>query len=373
MLTTFDRYLLQRFAHVFSIFLVAVFGLFVVFDLFTNVDDFQKSSNDAAEAFSRIALYYTYRSSEFFEAIGPILAVVAVIVVLAMVRKSSEIHPILAAGVPTKRLLTPLLIGTVIVNGALVANQELFLPSVAHHLQAPRGRGENQYRPVEPVYDRANHLMHIDGEKLFPESRRLENATFTLPAPALAEEMTAIKAGRAVYYPNTRHLPAGWLLSNLSGEFNPDRLTEKGRKIVHTRQDSEDIFIASRVSCDQLYNRSSSHKLVSFIQLVYRIRNPSTGLTPARAQSLNLHFRVTRPLLNIAMVVAAVPLVIRRESHSLIGSMALCSLVMGGLYLFSQVSLYLGHAGLFDTDFAAWLPVIVTGGIAAAISGLTQT
>jgi len=39
--TTFDRYLLRRFWHVFGIGFFATVGLYVVFDGFTNVDAFQ--------------------------------------------------------------------------------------------------------------------------------------------------------------------------------------------------------------------------------------------------------------------------------------------------------------------------------------------
>ena len=44
MLTTFDKYLMNRLLHTFAVFFVATYGLYMVFDLFTNVDDFQRNS-----------------------------------------------------------------------------------------------------------------------------------------------------------------------------------------------------------------------------------------------------------------------------------------------------------------------------------------
>ena len=40
-MNTFDRYILRRFWHVFAIGFVATFGLYVVFDAFTNADEYQ--------------------------------------------------------------------------------------------------------------------------------------------------------------------------------------------------------------------------------------------------------------------------------------------------------------------------------------------
>ena len=45
--TTFDRYLLRRYLHVFIILMISMYGLYVVIDGFTNIDEFQEVSDDA--------------------------------------------------------------------------------------------------------------------------------------------------------------------------------------------------------------------------------------------------------------------------------------------------------------------------------------
>ena len=49
MLTTFDKYLLKKLIYTFVVFLVATYGLYIVIDLFTNMDDFQKAGDLAEE------------------------------------------------------------------------------------------------------------------------------------------------------------------------------------------------------------------------------------------------------------------------------------------------------------------------------------
>ena len=47
-MTTFDRYLLSRYCHVFVVFFVAAMGLYVVADGFTNLEDYLNSLVESA-------------------------------------------------------------------------------------------------------------------------------------------------------------------------------------------------------------------------------------------------------------------------------------------------------------------------------------
>lgn len=117
MFTTFDRYLLGRLMHTFIVLFVSAYGLYIVIDLFTNIDDFQENTASNFQLLSQIVIYYLYRTSQFFEMAGPMLIVISVITVLGLLQKNSETFPILAAGIPAFRLLKPLLLAAAILNG----------------------------------------------------------------------------------------------------------------------------------------------------------------------------------------------------------------------------------------------------------------
>jgi lipopolysaccharide export system permease protein len=373
MLTTYDRYVLARTLHAFGAMLVAAYGLFVVFDLFTNVDDFQQGAGSVADLLLQIAAYYGWRSFEFFELAGPMLIVVAVVTTLALLRRHSETFPLLAAGIPTFRLLQPLAGGAVLLNVALIVNQEIVLPAIAVPLQTPRGSATAQEQKVEPVYDYSNALMHIDGERVLIHERALVDASFALPTPELVIHGCQLKAERAVFLDPFGRRPSGWLLQNLTGVFDPDVLTAAGRSRVFPAENGHDVFIASEVTFDQLYNRGRNLKLLSTWQLLQRIRNPATGPVPVRGQSLALHARLTRPVLSLLSICIAVPLVLRRESASQIMNLMVCAVVLGSYYALTQCCLAIGGSGLVAPDLAAWVPVVI-GGIASAwTSGLVQT
>ncbi len=390
MLTTFDRYLFARMLHTFLVFFVATYGLYIVIDLFTNIDAFQAEAQSAADAVRkaggqawsdqdlmldmvrRIGQYYAYRLSDFLELAGPILVTMSAVAVLGLMEKHSESHPVLAAGVPAFRLLKPFLIGAAVLNGLLILNQEVVMPNIAVQLQTPRGKDHATKQQVIPVYDYSNYMMHIHGESVSVEECRLDLAAFGVPLE-LCEPPCTLRAESAVFLPEEGKRPAGWMLTNQTGVFDPEHLTDEGRRRILPMSNGRDVFVVSDVSFDQLYDLGRNPKLLSSMQLVRRIRNPSTGLVPVRKQSLALHSRVTRPLLSMLTIAVALPLVFRRESLGLIVNLAICGTVLAFSFGLTQASLALGSEGLIRPDVAAWLPVVLMGTTSTWTAGYVQT
>jgi len=368
-MTLFDRYLLRRFLSVFLILFLSTFGLFTVIDGFTNMDEFQ-STGDLSDALQRIGEYYFLQTSIFLEMVGAILSIVSAMVVFAMLQKHSEIHPILAAGIPTYRLAVPILLGTLCVSAILAVNQELVIPRIAHLLQAPR-KATDQGHVVEPIYD--SNRIHIDGRQLHLASRQLSQAEFVLPAPELALELTTIRSTKATYHRADGKRPAGWLLNSARPTFDQLSLTDAGRRIVCSTRKQSDMFIITNASFDQLHNRNRSFTMVSTGDLIRRIKNPSGGLISVKSQVLHLHNRLTRPLVNLIGVLLVIPMIIRRGSRGLIGNMASCALLLGTFMALSNAFYYLGSASLIDADLAAWSPIICGGSLGAWLTGTAQS
>lgn len=372
MLTTFDRYLLKRYLHAFVILFVCLYGLFVVIDGFTNVDGFQQGQETAAGVLRQMTSYYAFQMFQFLDYIGPILTVIATMVVFATLQSHREFHPVLAAGIPTIRLLLPVIIGTLLVSTLIVVNQELVIPQIAHRLQSPRGQKKMRGTRVEPIYDFKTRIA-IDGKALHLRERRLENAKFVLPAPEISIDLTVLKSAEAIYFSENGEQPGGWLLRNVQPAFDTISLTPQGKKYVLRTKNSNDLFIVTDLGFDQLSNRSKNYRYLSTLQLMQRIKNPSTGLTSIRGQLLFFHTRLVRPLISLIAIFLVVPLVLRRESRGLIVNMAVCALVMSVLFGVNQLFSFMGGANIIPPDFAAWLPVIFNGACGVWLFGLVQT
>jgi lipopolysaccharide export system permease protein len=354
----------------------------VVIDLFMNIDEFQDNlARDTAaahgqtELFQRIGEYYFYRTFDFFEMAGPILIVVSAVTVVALLRKSSETFPLLAAGIPAFRLLRPLLITALILNAALFVNQEFVIPSLAVRLQTPRGSRAAEIQRVDPVYDYGNDLTHIAGDHVLPGSGTLVGPRFAFREGRLSKRSFILKAEKAFWLSSPPQAPGqnGWLLQKVTGVLDVESLTPEGRKRILPTASGKDVFVVSDVTFDYLCSGGRNTRLLSSFQLVERIRKPAAGVIPVRNQSLALHARLTRPILCLLSISLALPLVLRRESHSLITNLAVCSAVLGIFYGMAHACLAAGNEAFISPDTAAWLPVILNGMASAWASSLVQT
>src|SRR5579872_7405583 len=103
-MTTFDRYLLRRYVHVFAVGFLAMFGLYFVIDIFSNVSEILDLPVSTLTLVGIVAQYYAYRACYFLGLIGRTLQVVSAMVAMALVQKHGELNPILSAGISTFRL-----------------------------------------------------------------------------------------------------------------------------------------------------------------------------------------------------------------------------------------------------------------------------
>ena len=370
--TTFDRYLLIRYSHVFGITFCALFGLYVVIDAFTNAGDLLNTNAGAWKALRDVAEFYVYRASWFFDAFGGTGTVVAALVTLSLVLRYGELSPILSAGIPTYRLAVPLLVGASVVTVAMVVNQELVIPRIKHHLQMETGDDQSAGTAVEPDYDRATQV-HIAGQQIFPAQQRLVAAEFTLPAQLITVRLTTVKAGEAVFCDATPDRPRGWLLRGTSPTLDHLDLIETGRKVILPTAAADEIFVVSDLTPDRLSMRNKNFELLSTRDLVARLKNPTFAAATATQESLHLHSRFVRYLINLLVVMCCMPVLMRKESRSILVNMALCAGLMGTTFGLMQACQFLATSHLLAADLAAWLPVMVIGTVAAWGTGWIRT
>jgi lipopolysaccharide export system permease protein len=368
--TLFDRYLIARYVQVFGIVFTALFGLFVIFHAFTNSDEFfdGDESRNTFAVLKDMGVFYLYRTSQFFDMLGGTVSVMAAMVSFALVLRNGELNPILSAGIHSYRLVRPIVIGSVFVNLLLVLNQEFLIPRIATELQLEPGKHRAITEDVEPVYDYASQIL-VSGQRLDLREQSIEEAEFVLPAARVAEELTALKGKSARFVRGGVDGRNGWLLKGAARPYDSLRLTDSGRNYVLRTDDPNDLFIATDVSFDRVYKKDKNYGFLSTAELVRRIRNPSFSDVSILKQSLYLHARIAQPVMNVLVVLVGIPLVARRESTNLITNMLVCSLAMGAVFGLGQAFQLLGTVRLIPTDLAAWGPILVTGTLAAWVSG----
>lgn len=371
---TFDRYVLRSYLYVFTMCFVSTFGLMVVIDLLDNVDDFLTATRGLGPVvlLGKIVEHYAYQSIFFVARAGAVILVLSAMVVLILLQRSKELHPLLAAGVPMYRILWPIVAGSALLNVLLIVNQELLVPKYAHKVHEARGATTASAHIVESIYDHSTRIT-IDADSLFPAERALQNAQFVLPAPDLVDDLTILKAKRAKFCPATGNHPDGWLLTSVAPPLASVALTTKGESIVRPVGERGDAFVATPVRPDQLYRRASSYSFLSTREILGRIRSPAYGPVSVSNMVVELHSRLTQPFINLVAVLLAIPIMVRKESRGLVLDAGVCGLALGLLFGLAQGALYLSRAEIMPAELAAWLPVIVGGTMSAWLSWMIRT
>ena len=151
-------------------------------------------------------------------------------------------------------------------------------------------------------------------------------------------------------------------------------LTPAGKRIIRSVPGNlNELFVLTDVGFDRLYNRDTHYEFLSTWELMRRIKNPSFSHRSIRSQSLYLHTRLTKPLLNLLVVAVGVPFVVRKESVSLISNLAVCSGALGVLFAINELLQYLGKVGLISPELAVWAPIVLCGAAAAWFTGIVRT
>ena len=123
-----DRLLIRSYIKAYLACLISLLGLYIVVDLFTNIEDYAGQGKGLVAILKHITVYYGYRVTQFFDRLCEVIALLAAMFTVAWLQRHNELLPLLSAGMSTRRVIRPVLFtaGAVLVLGVL--NQELLIP-----------------------------------------------------------------------------------------------------------------------------------------------------------------------------------------------------------------------------------------------------
>ena len=124
-----DTYVTFTFLGPFALCLVGFAGLFVVVDLFANIDEFF-GQRPVFEALRVAAVYYALRLPSLLARIMPIFTVLPAVICVLRLLRSNEMCAMRASGVSERRIVLPVLYCCGVVTLLAAANQELLVPAL---------------------------------------------------------------------------------------------------------------------------------------------------------------------------------------------------------------------------------------------------
>lgn len=369
---TLDRMLFVAFLRSYAIVLVSLLSLYIVIDLFTNLDDFAGRGSFSGMV-RHIGKYYGVRVSQIFDRLSEAICLLAAMFTVSWMQRNNELLPQLASGIPTHRVLRPVLLGSAFMIALGPINQEYVIPMVADELQIPRDDPELK-REVEVRGSFDSTGVHIEGNAGQRKERKVRGFCVTFPengpsgmSHLAAEEAVYLPASQPLAIPGHGNLSGGWILYQTTPETvpdaSPDQLIPLGPRVYFLRTRDADF--------DSMTRNSNWHAFASTAKLREMLNRPD----PRRLAHVAVlfHMRFTRPLVGILMVLLGLSIILRDQNrHVLISSgmcLAMCAVFYAGIYGCK----FLGENDLLAAPLAAWLPILFFGPVTLAYYDAMQT
>ncbi len=367
------RYLLRQFVQIFLICFWSMNGLYIVIDAFTNLEEFITFGEKHGGIFIVMAKYYAYRSLSFFDATSGIVALIAALFTLALFQRFNELTALLAAGIPKRRIIQPIVYAALVISLLGAASRELVIPRLRDQLALDsHDLGGERAKELHPKRDDLTDIL-LRGKQTMAKSWQIIQPSFMLP-PTFDVQFTELDAASAFYLPADSVHPSGYLLRGMVEPKDLAKrpsLAEAGKPIVWTPHDyrwlkDDECFVASDITFEQLVGSDDWLRYASLFELVAGLRNRSLALGADVAVAI--HTRPLQPLLDMTLLFLGLPLMLRRGNRNIFVAIGMCvGLVVAFLMLVMGAS-YLGSCYLLSPSLAAWLPLMVFVPLAIAMS-----
>ncbi len=360
-----DRYVLRQYVSTFLICYLCLMGLYVVFDAFTNMEEFLRCGHEQGSVLGLIGSFYGYRSVLFFDRTSGLLSLVAAMFTVTWIQRHNELTALMAAGIARTRVAMPVIVAAISIAVAAAACRELVIPRLRDQLaRRPQDLIGDIGQNLQPRYDNQTDIL-IRGEKTFADRQRIQQPSFLLPA-TLDRYGKQLVAAEAFYRPPGQGHPGGYLLSAVSkpaGLARKPSLALGGEPILITPRDAPDwlqpdqCFVASDVTFEQLTGGRTWREYSSTLQLIRGLHNPSLDF--GADVRVAIHARIVQPLLDVTLLFLGLPIVLRRESRNVFLAIGLCAGVVSVFMLVVVASQYLGTIYSISPALGAWLPLFL--------------
>ena len=360
-MTILDRYILRSFLFNFIGWCLCFVGIFVVFDLFTNLDSLIQAGKVAQNIPKVIFLYYFFKSIPIVMLLGSVLCLVAAMVTVATLMRNNELVPIQAAGIPTLRIIRPLVIAVLCITVMFCVIRELLLPNIQDRIVMEAADfAENRGVPINVTIDGETGI-NILGNRVFRSDKRISEPEFVFPR-TVAKQTLHLTAEEALHQPATRSRPAGYLLTGVRDQnvLQGPSLMWEGKPIIITPMDADDLapdqcFVVSNVPFESLASRDA-WRYASVWTLVSAAQNKS--LDVGTSIHASIHSRLTQPILDMTLLFLGLPLLLASRDRNVFKAVGLCSLILATFLLVCFACQFIGvHSGM--PVLGAWLPMMI--------------
>ncbi|GAG11261.1 unnamed protein product, partial [marine sediment metagenome] len=206
-----DRYVLRQFFQTFVICYLSLNGLYIVFDAFTNLEEFLRCADQQGGLLWLMGRHYAYRSVLFFDRTSGLLTLVAAMFTVTWIQRHNEMTALMSAGISRLRVVRPIIGAAIVVTLLSATSRELLIPRFRDELaRRPQDLLGDVPQELQPRYDNRTDVL-IRGQATYGDRQRIDQPSFLLP-PALDRCGKQLVAKEALFEPPNGDRPGGYLM-----------------------------------------------------------------------------------------------------------------------------------------------------------------
>jgi lipopolysaccharide export system permease protein len=361
MIKLMDWQLILGYFKAYVVCLLSLLSLYIVVDLFANLDDFTHRHSTFGQVLQHIISYYGYKITQIFDRLCEAIVLLAAMFTVTLMQRNNEQMPLLSAGVSTHRIVRPVLICACLMLTLTMINQELVIPQVADRLSLDKDDpiGE-KFLQVRGQYE-PNGIL-IEGGKAWRKDMGVEPFNVTIPE-ALAGNLINLEAREAHYIPEEKGFELVGVKPKDLETWDPKVLEvrDEGRYFLHTRE----------VDFEALTRNNNWFLLASTLRLYVELQKPESPRLTAMA--VLFHTRLTRPILGMLLVFLGLSMILRDTTRNVILSAGACLVLCAVFFIVIYICKMLGEGDYLPPPLAAWMPVLLFGPFAFVLFDAVQT
>ncbi len=355
MLSLLDRHLIYNYLKAYLFCLVSLVGLFVVVDLFTNLDKFTQPGKGLGPVLRNIGFFYLNKLPQIFDYLCEFIVLLAATFTVTWIQRNNELLPLLSAGVSTRRVVRPVLVSAILVLGLCVINQEFILPLADNYLiENPADPEGKKGMQVNGAFDQ-NRIL-FTGTTAVRKELLVKEFKVTFPANFARSNLNKLDAKEARYLPpGPEKRSGGWLLTGTNPSvMEPNPAPDILENIVAGR-----YFLKTEVDFTKLTRQKNWWMFVPTWELLKDLGK--TDATRLSSVAVLFHKRLTRPLLGMILVLLGLSVILRDQTRNLFLSAGLCLILCAIFFFTCFFCKYLGDYDHLAPALAALLPVVLFG------------
>ncbi|MHC5082957.1 MAG: LptF/LptG family permease [Planctomycetota bacterium] len=366
-----DRYVAKNFLMGYFIALFVLLGMFLTIDLFLNLDEFSEQMGEVGadgnvqtltDVIGNVVRFYSIRCSLWYKDLAGMVIVIAAVFSLSRMTQNNELIAVMASGMSLKRILAPILFLSLMLTGLMVIDQEFVIPRFAQELTRDHDEIKQDAAPVRFLNDGAGSLFY---------SWEYDAQTMTMQDPLiLLREKQAdregvyrtagkIQAKTATYDPERE----GWVLAEGKRQIMDPENEQMDLNAVGSQAEPISFYPSDLTAGDVSLRLNEGFKsLLSLRHLTKLEKNPGTRKSDMADLALQKHSRITDPIINLIMLMVALPVLVCRDPKTMKTAILISFLTTASCFLVVFVCKLFATEVIFGAIRPAlwsWAPVFI--------------